>query len=225
MAKPKIAIGTTFTALHADTNAKWTVMKKRGAAAWECQITECEDYGGTKRVFGSEEIIRSLGMGALFSKLRNAHEDFWASRKIGEIVHYRNGFGQYVRGVVVEQDGAKMMRPTALVGAWRSSDLPHYNAHGEVVCGHYATRILVGDVMQPNAGNIVEAEPKAGEDAILAAPAIDLSLPERTEAQEEAHRLKTLHEAVVAALKLDFDLDPVQRLQEALGRARAVLKG
>lgn len=222
--KPRIEIGTTFRALHADTNAKWSVVKKRGRASWECVIVDCADYGGTKRVFGSEEIVKALGMGAIFTRLRDAHEDFWAARRIGEIVHYRNGFGQYVRGVIVEHGGTKMMRPTALVGKWRPSDLPRYDARGQFVSGYHAERIASGDPMQPNASNIVEAGPKANEAGIGNAPAIDLTLPERTEAQEEALRLSTLHAAVLAALTIDHSVDAVKGLQDALDRARQVLK-
>lgn len=200
---------TTFPYHHADSNPLWRVVKKRGGDTWECVVTDdSPDYAGTRKVFGGEEIRRAVASAAMWDDMANDHVSWWQSRKIGETVHYDNGFGQYVRGRIVwevtEQapEGHNVMVPEALVGNWRSHDLPHYNAAGYLVESYHVRQIRDGKTMQPNYSNMVEARgvrPGKGEDP-RGREAIDLTPPAITDEQTEAGRLSTILAETLAIL-------------------------
>lgn len=92
----------------------------------------------------------------------------WYSKdKVGQIVHYHNGFGQYVRCEVVEADsirnlsdgkaiGGVALKPIALVGQWREFDLPRRKPNGEINYPYHAKSVVEGELMQPNASNLYE---------------------------------------------------------------------
>ncbi len=72
---------------------------------------------------------------------------WWAEQELGSTIHYHNGFGEYVRGVVVVlPDGQRGIKPLELVGNWD-------NSHA----GYHAAKIL-GDNpgWQPHISNIYE---------------------------------------------------------------------
>src|SRR4051812_4406383 len=93
-ATKKVAIGQTFRYVHADSQPLWRVEKARGGNTWECVVTPESEWAGTRKVFGGEEILRSQQASAFWNEMHDTHDGWWAARKIGEIVHYHNGFGQ-----------------------------------------------------------------------------------------------------------------------------------
>lgn len=225
-----IGIGTKFYAQYADGNAAWVIVKARGKDTWEAEIApESLDYVGTRRVFGGEEIRRAKRTTQLFHSLRNEHDEFWASRKIGEIVHYHSGFGQYVRGEVVEKDGKKVMKSTALVGDWRSYDLPHRNRFGKVEIGYHAQKVIEGDTFQPNSSNVVEGgfRPRSGfATHPRDLPALDLTVPAADEVEVELQRLIDLRERAAAILSGIGSIDNVSpdSVRDILKQAKSVLE-
>ena len=99
------------------------------------------------------------------------NEAFYTKERVGQLVHYSNGFGQFVRCEVVEAAehdnttsrdrstiGGVALRPIALVGNWREYDLPRRQANGEVRYGYNAEQVIEGKLMQPHASNIYEYE-------------------------------------------------------------------
>jgi hypothetical protein len=187
--KTAIKPGTTFSATHADSSSLFTVVKARGADTYDCEIKAHPEYGtqidwlGHKKVFGGEEIRRSIAQTNLFARLHREADDFWASRKVGEIVHYHNGFGQYVRGIIEKTAKGMQMRPTALVGAWRDHDLPKRGMDGEVRLPYHVKQIRNGEHFTPNDGSMWESKnfsgpmgPNAKLDPTTA-PALDISDP------------------------------------------------
>jgi len=90
-------------------------------------------------------------LAAFFAKT----DDWWAQAE-GTIVHYDNGFGDYVRGKIVTHEGEKQMLPIALVGNWKSHDLVNRNTDGSLRYGYHAKRVINGEPFRPNASNMVE---------------------------------------------------------------------
>jgi hypothetical protein len=224
----KVVVGTTFYSYFADGNPLWEVVKARGGNAWDCVI-KSDDYSGTKKVFGTEEILRALETAKMWDNIASEHDTWWNSQEVGATVHYHNGFGQYVRGVIVEENGEKKMRCTALVGNWQDYDLPRIDAAGNLHLSHYVRRIVEGDgeTMQPNYSNMVEAvgvREGKGEDP-RGKPAIDLTLPQASGEQAEAARLMAIREQVMSLLQVEQDERPFsETLRAALVMARNLLK-
>lgn len=244
MPAPAVNIGTTFHYPYADGNPLWRVVKARGDGTWDCVVDQKEpDWAGTKKVFGSEEISRSISASAMWDRLADRHDDFWAGVKEGQTVHYHYGFGQYVRGVVVrgEHHGKRglVMRPVAVVGAWREYDLPRWYDTGTYSEGCHAVRMIAaGETMQPNSTSMLESAdfvpprgPTAGFDPTGVAP-IDLTPPLPTPEQAETARLLGIVEAIRVAVShkdghpvTDFAEEYRSRIMEAariLANARLV---
>lgn len=115
-------------------------------------------YVGVER-FTKADVLKHLDSGKALAKLFARTDDFWKSRKPGEIVHYDNGGNAFVRGVIVETPKGMAMQPIALVGAWSAHDLPHWDSIGEIDYGYHGKQIRTGETMTPNDGNMYEANP------------------------------------------------------------------
>jgi hypothetical protein len=151
-----VRIGTTFNYTYADSKPKWKVKSKRGASTWQCEVVGGE-WQGAKKVFGSEEIENARRVDAIWKAIDRESKDWWASRKIGETLHYHNAFGQYIRGTVINQQGKNMLLPLALVGSWAAHDLPSRGRDGEVRLSYTVRKIRAGEAWQPNEGSVFES--------------------------------------------------------------------
>jgi hypothetical protein len=150
------------------------------------------------------------------------HGRWWAARKLGEIVHYSNGFGEFVRGEIVDYKGEKMMRPIALVGNWKAHDLPRIGSDGNLHEGHHVTTIRKGEPYRPNFSNMFEAGRVQGAKDPRGEPAIDLTPPKPNAEQVELKRLNDIRDKVIAALNGDGLFKAVE-LQERLVSVRKML--
>ena len=163
-------------------------------------VSDDIDYGGMTRLFTKNEALGGLKYEAIFKDIEVNQSYFWESREDGEIVHYHNGFGQFVRGeIATDENGVKTMKPIALVGDWR--ELSGRRENGEVWYSSYAKRIIDGSFFTPNSSNMWENmsdEEKsstkydfireAGGD-LASVEARDISVPDITPEQE--------HEALI----------------------------
>lgn len=156
MATPKrVTVGMEFHAPYADSNSKWIVRKSLGGA-WLCEIvndpieidgkTYPGEYNGTKKSFMSHEILTSLAMVAMFDGIADENQKFLQSQKPGTILHYHNGFGQYVRREVVRDGNVNKLKPIALVGNWEKRDLPQRYQDGNVYYPFHANKIITGEL-------------------------------------------------------------------------------
>ena len=207
--------GTKFCTTYADSYATWTVTSWRGGEAWNCEIVDNEDYGGTKKVFGTEEIKRAVAYDKAVAASMNDTKDWWANRTVGEIVHYHNGFGQYVRGEIVRAGHEMKMRPTALVGNWHARDLPRRRRDGSVEYSYHVKKIRFPDVdslLQPHESNMVESprfSRMRSSDDPRTLPVIDLSDPPELIGVEAEHaKLENMRTRAINALQEGHD-DPV----------------
>lgn len=207
---------TTFRAIIADSNALWRVVAPRGANTWDCVVDAAEtDYAGTKKVFGGEEILRAVQQAKLWDELRTSNRDFWASREVGEVLHYEDFNNRWVRGTVVQgldRDGkeAKVLLPKALVGKWARFDLPMWTDAGVYREGGYQVqKIVSGETFQPNESNIWEYKQAMGQ-RVQGDPRvmdeIDLSAPSPTIEQRAASVLLKQIEAIREAVSHTSDV-------------------
>jgi hypothetical protein len=211
----KVEIGTQFRYNYADSNPLWEVKKARGKGTWECEVMpepveipdgkggtiKLEgDYAGNRKVFGTEEIVRSIGMSQFWKQLGNESDQFYARLKPGEIVHYDNGFEDYVRcRVEVAKEtttqykkGENMLVPIALVGNWQKHDLPRRYENGDIYLGYNAEKILQASPFHPHASSIYENPAFAKERKKLdprKLDPIDLTVPPMTPEQEKTAKL------------------------------------
>jgi len=211
--KPKtpIVVGTTtFRAGYADGCPLWKVIKSVGPNAYLCEIVNEQvniggkvydsDFAGTRKAFMGMEIAAIIESDKFCGSLENEAEAFYASLQPDQIVHYRNGFGDYVRCRTVKESGETKLKPIALVGEWESHNLPRRSRNGEVYNGYHADQVINGKTFRPHASNIYEYPKyeRKGADPAAMTP-VNLTVPPMTpeEAKEAAlwRKVERIHEA------------------------------
>lgn len=224
--------GLTFRSGYADSNALWKVISHEGGRAWNCEIVDepivlpggrtiSGDYAGVVKPFMDEQIAAAIGQAEAISRIRDDHDFFYANLTDGQTIHYHNGFGQYVRCTVAD---GKLV-PVAMVGAWRSYDLPRRDDRGTLVLSYYAEKIMYGEPMAPHASNLWEYPgfSRKGRPDPTDLDAIDLSIPEQS-ADETERAMMLLGVDQVAAI-LSADGEPVDRLRAAQQKITQLLEG
>jgi hypothetical protein len=195
----KIVIGeTTFRSTYADSNSLWRVIEKKSKDCFLCEIVnelfEIEgktfngDYAGVQKAFLKSEIQQAVGWQEFWNDLHADHENFYNNLKVGQIVHYHNGFGSYVRCEVVE---GKKLKSVALLGSWDSHELPRRLPTGEILDTYWSKQIKEGELIKPNASNMWEfyftsknMKPTNMIDDPTVMEHINLELPEMTQDQK-----------------------------------------
>ena len=195
-----IKINDTFRSSYADSNALWKVIKKKSRDVYLCEIANETfeydgkvfngDYAGIQKVFLAEEINRAINFKKVFEKIKQNCDNYYDSLTEGQIVHYHNGFGEYVR-CKVNQD--KQLVPFALVGRWRAHDLPKRLADGTVHLSYQCKQILNQKPFKPNASNIFEYPEFSDKNNFspIDAPEVDISIPDQTEKEKQIGNLWT----------------------------------
>jgi hypothetical protein len=154
------------------------------------------------------EVRRMVGFERGWRNLIDESNAIYATLKPGEIVHYHNSFGQYIRCEAVpippnwksalghEPIGQVVLKPIALVGGirtpesrngWFEHDIFTRFADGTVHHGHHAQMILDGELFQPNGGSIFESpnyHRREGEADPREMEPMDLNPPAMTDEQE-----------------------------------------
>ena len=191
----RVKKGMQFRSTLADGNPLWVVKRSLGGA-WLCEVVDEpyeidgkvyeSDYTGAEKSFLSREILSANAYEAIFKSISNDHERFYASLDEGDIVHYNNGFKNFVRcKVVFDADEQKnQLQPIALVGEWSNHDLPKRRANGEIYNGYNVQQIIDGSTFEPNVTCIFEAGTNHSDDP-RSLPPIDLSVPAMTEEEEQ----------------------------------------
>jgi hypothetical protein len=191
----RVKKGMQFRSTLADGNPLWVVKRSLGGA-WLCEVVDEpyeidgkvyeSDYTGAEKSFLSREILAANAYEAIFKGISNDHDRFYASLDEGDIVHYNNGFKNFVRcEVVFDADEQKnQLQPIALVGEWSNHDLPKRRANGEIYYGYNVQQIIDGSTFEPNVTCIFEAGTNHSDDP-RSLPPIDLSVPAMTEEEEQ----------------------------------------
>jgi hypothetical protein len=138
----KIVVGKTeFRDSYADANVRFVVRKDMGNGLYLC-ISDDVDYSGIERYFSAEQIRNKVDWVKRIERSFTARDDFWANQKVGAVLHYHNGHGNYVRGKVIEVNGEKKLRPLAMVGLWKPMDLPQRRPNGEIYYPYNPNKIV-----------------------------------------------------------------------------------
>jgi hypothetical protein len=203
----RVTVGLKFRYNHADSNPLWVVRQSIGRGVWLAEVIESEDWLGTQKSFLSSDILRSTGIENLFARLHNEHDEFYAKLKPGQIIHYNNGFKNFVRCKVVKKDGQNVLLPIALVGEWREYDLPHRREDtGELMLGYHGKMIVNGETFNPNASNLYEFNPSSsshrGFDPTGCEP-LELTVDDITPEQEACAALWKLVYKVEETIRAD----------------------
>lgn len=164
----KIEVGKTlFRSGFADGNPLWKVIRKEGRN-YRCEVqnekTEINgkwydsDWVGTQKIFTPEEIRSTIGLSDLFKKLDKEHTSIYDNLIPGQIIHYNNGHGCWVRCETVVENGKNVLKPIALLGEWQSHELPSRRLDGSIYNSYYVNMILNGETFAPNASHLFEAK-------------------------------------------------------------------
>lgn len=158
-ASPKVGPGVRFRQPIADCNALFEVKRRQGRGAWLCVVvdepieingkTYPSDYAGEQRVFLTDQITAAVAWERHAKQSRDAHEAYYESLKVGQIVHYMNMPREFVRCEVVEKDGKRVLRRLALVGEWFRNNTGDF--------GYRRTQIQSGETFTPNYTCIYES--------------------------------------------------------------------
>lgn len=210
----KIGIGTKFRYTYADGNPLWEVKGARGRGTWDCEIVEGPDFLGATKVYSSEEINGSLQHEQMWRKSTDDSKEFYNRQKLGTVLHYSNGFNQYVRCVVGVN---KQLLPVALVGEWRSYDLPKRDVNGEIYLGYHAQQIKEQKTFQPHASNVWEFQHRTDAKDPRLLPAVDLSVPPMTVEQAALAKKHNKLKLIRGIANQDNNPDAIfDQLREAL---------
>lgn len=218
-----IEAGTEFRHVRADSNPLWRVTRRVGRGIYEavCINEPVEingesydsDFAGEVDVFKADTIRRAMGLRAVFQNLESRDRDFYDGLAVGTIVHYHNGFGQFVRCEVVRYEDQMALLPVALVGHWQRIDLPRRNAAGDIgysTGGHFfgiASNPFTP--WRPSTSCVYEAPDavanvrRHGDPAGM--PVIDLTVPEPTDEQAATEALYRARNDAIAELQRRHD--------------------
>lgn len=248
--------GTEFRSVVADANPLWRCVREVRSGVWEAECVNepmdiggkmiDSDFAGEVRLFPVEDIESKLGFEEMWKGRGDDSAAWWASQPDGAVVHYSNGFGTYVRGVIETGPEGKRMRPVGLVGhvirpgddrrqavnghggGWNWYDLPHRWADGTVDEGRWSSHR--DHLTRPHASSMVEC-PKFTvkhhtPEQVQAMPLIDLTVPPETEQHRRIARLRKIQadaEAILDGMPFgrddgDTDLDEIEAtMQSAFG--------
>jgi hypothetical protein len=216
-----ISVGTRFRASYADGVPLWEVLGSVGPDAWQAVVVDemveidgrlvGADYVGAIRLFDTSEIRACLEGAREWQAFEVENARWWSQRKAGEVLHYHNGFGRYVRGEVVDlADGERGLLPRALVGRWRDYELPRRREDGAVDLPYHVEGIDNEKAWQPNISMIFEAMSWRPEPDPRGMEPIDLTLPALTPEEERRAELERLRREVLEALQ-EPDVDAALR--------------
>ncbi len=156
----QIRIGTRFHYNYADGNPEWEVVEKVGSDCWQCLIIgdpETTDYANARQPFDREQITNAVRSAESLDDDHRAMDHWYESQAVGSIVHYHNGFGQFVRCEIVDAEGKHQLKPIALVGNWPPHELPHREDDGRIHLPYHAAGVKGDKAWRAHWSNIYES--------------------------------------------------------------------
>jgi hypothetical protein len=157
-AKAGKAVGTLLRFPMADGYALYVVTSEKPLTLQHVPFGDAwQAAAATIRGVTMSDVQAQIRSTLAYDQMNKKHESFYSSLEPGQIVHYHNGFGQYVR-CEATRDGSKMkLKPIALVGNWDKFDLPRRLNDGSIALGYHAEQIEKGELFEPHESNIYEA--------------------------------------------------------------------
>lgn len=177
------------------------------------------------------DVRRMVQADQFWDEIADDNATFLQKQKVGTILHYNNGFNQYVRQEVVEVNGKKKLKPIALVGDWRQFDLPHRDERGKIYYPYNAKRVVEQELSDRLQISTTYESPKCVKrDKMLDPrnlPVIDLTVPPMTAEQTEAAKLWDLIVLIKETLNTespDIPRDNPKNPQQRIEAIRQLLK-
>ena len=174
--RPDVVVGAMIKFQVADGYAHYRVTASRPLTVQHVPYLDGYSISAAHiRGLTEADIFKQLagdrGLAAIFKR----GDDFYDSLQVGQIVHYHNGFGEYVRcTVVAEGDETQvndvtsklMLLPVALVGNWKDHDtvVETYEKNGYISEPFHVKSIREGRTWRANASCIFEASQFKRED-------------------------------------------------------------
>lgn len=222
----RVKKGMKFGASYADACPVWEVKRNRGRGVWECEIIDCPDYAGTRKVFDSWEILGAVEMDSLFSGMMDDHASYYASLKPGQIVHYDSGFQQFVRSEAVKVDGKMKLKQIALVGNWNDESLFNRDPSGKIWWDSRADSVREQEVFEPNYSNIYESPAYTKKNVLdpRKADPIVLEVPEQTDGEKAEAKLWRAVEHLQNVIENNCNNDPATILKLVRDQSAALAK-
>lgn len=142
----------------------WHVIEATDDGNWRCVRLDI-DQVADEAVFATQDVLEGNAQYMHEASPRRIAGHAFAMLDEGEIVHYHDGHGKFVRCTVakdVDENGipCTVLKPTALVGRWGQDEIISRDRYGEERVGHHARRILTGnETFRPHPSNIYEVVP------------------------------------------------------------------
>lgn len=115
----RVKVGDTFAADYCDGRYQWTVDEViDGRVVLASSDDATRDWGIDQKAWTVKDVETSRELEAKYRNVTQDSDDFWDRQELGTTLHYHNGFGEYVRGIVKSVDGVKLLDPIAMVGDW-----------------------------------------------------------------------------------------------------------
>lgn len=141
-----VKVGDTFRDSYADGYLNFTVIEVTGKFIL-AESDNDPDWGVVEKAYTVRQAEGLIGWSRDEDARTRKHADFWKDLVADQVIHYHNGFGEWVRGVVVVVNGERRLQPTALVGKWNDGTWPYY----------WAMIKRGNGAWQPNVGNVYES--------------------------------------------------------------------
>ena len=214
-----VKVGDQFRHVIADGNPLWEVISINGDYA-TAVVIEGEDFMGTQKGFLLIDVARALKAGEFWAQSDKRNGDFYSTLRLGQTIHYNNGFKDWVRCVVVRgEDGKMVLKPIALLGEWRQFDLWTRMRDGSVMYGYQVQKIREGKTFTPHESCIYEAGCTSKGDPTKLTP-LALEPPPMTVTEAIAagkwRTVGRIRDAVEAASKLDNPDEALLAMQRVL---------
>jgi len=207
-----VKVGDKFHSVIADAKVEFEVTKINGDLCEAVATENNLDYIGTVKGFTVQEVQDAKSAVAFWTKYHRQQKQFYKTIEPGEVYHYHNGFGCFVR---CEVNGEKKLKAIALVGAWQDHDMPRRTRFGYESIPYHAQKVLDGELCTPNQSCIYELhQDKFDVDPRTMDP-INLTLPEPTEEE----RLEAEGWTVIAEIE---ELIAACRRQQGMTAAQTV---
>lgn len=206
-----VKVGDMFRFTIGDCHALWKVLRKNSYNSWECTCQNepvvinnksyMSDYAGSIRFFATSELSSYIESFKQLEQQKEEQRNWYNQLQVGQIVHYCNGFDNFVRCKVVSceetKDGyTRTLMPIGLVGNWKQYDLPRRLPDGEIYYGVYPDKIRRRECMNPHISNMYEHKSfRRGNVNPQTLLAITLDVPEMLEEEKSsAKKFKILNE-------------------------------
>ena len=224
-----VVVGAMLRFPVADGYAHYVVTKERPLTVQHVPYLDGYQISNAHiRGLKKQDVLLQIQRDKALKRIFDTRSEYLSNLKIGQIIHYHDGFNQFVRCKVVNVDGQNLLQPIALVGEWNVSALVYRYRTGEVNYEYHAKHVVNGTgAWRPSDTCIFEApgfvranttDPRQLDPVSLEVPALS------SEAEEEA-RLWVLVEQAREALSKSYENNAQISPLTMINSAKEILAG